>query len=65
MLSSPVPQPPTLCVAAGKSGGHLIPALQLAKLWHEQHPDGKVVLCTYGTALDQKIYEQYPFISTV
>ncbi len=65
MLSSPVPQPPTLCVAAGKSGGHLIPALQLAKRWHEQHPSGKVVLCTYGTALDQKIYEQYPFISTV
>lgn len=54
-----------LCVAAGKSGGHLIPALQLAQRWHNEHPDGKVVLCTYGSALDQKIYTQYPFISTV
>jgi UDP-N-acetylglucosamine--N-acetylmuramyl-(pentapeptide) pyrophosphoryl-undecaprenol N-acetylglucosamine transferase len=65
MLSSPVPQPPTLCVAAGKSGGHLIPALQLAKFWYQKHPNGKVVLCTYGTMLDQKIYKQYPFISQV
>lgn len=56
---------PVLWVAAGKSGGHLIPALQLAKQWHEHHPNGKVVLCTYGTQLDQKIYAQYPFVKDV
>lgn len=56
---------PVLWVAAGKSGGHLIPALQLAERWHEQHPGGSVVLCTYGTKLDQKIYAQYQFIKHV
>lgn len=56
---------PVLCVAAGKSGGHLIPALQLAQRWYDKHPDGSVVLCTYGTQLDQKIYVQYPLIKHV
>ncbi|MBM3887196.1 UDP-N-acetylglucosamine--N-acetylmuramyl-(pentapeptide) pyrophosphoryl-undecaprenol N-acetylglucosamine transferase, partial [Candidatus Dependentiae bacterium] len=65
MLNNPVLQKPTLCVAAGKSGGHLIPALELAKHWHTQHPEGDVVLFTYGTALDQRIYKQYPFIKKV
>ena len=56
---------PTLCVAAGKSGGHLIPALQLARTWHLQHPKGGIILCTYDTKLDEKIYTQYPFITEV
>lgn len=56
---------PVLCIAAGKSGGHLIPALQLAQRWHNRHPSGSIILCTYGTQLDQKIYAQYPFIKHV
>lgn len=59
------PQLPVLCVAAGKSGGHLIPALELARIWQHSHKDGKVILCTYGTNLDQTIYTQYPFITEV
>ena len=66
MQRSPVKlSQPVLCIAAGKSGGHLIPALQLAQRWHDQHGGGSVVLCTYGTELDQKIYAQYPFIKHV
>ena len=65
MPSSPVRQKPTLCVAAGKSGGHLIPALELAQQWHNQQRDGTVALCTYKTLLDEKIYRHYSFISTV
>ena len=66
MLSNQRAQrPSTLCIAAGKSGGHLIPALQLAQQWHNEHQGGNVVLCTYGTMLDQKIYARYPFINKV
>jgi UDP-N-acetylglucosamine--N-acetylmuramyl-(pentapeptide) pyrophosphoryl-undecaprenol N-acetylglucosamine transferase len=65
MLPHPLNKKKALCVAAGKSGGHLIPALELAKTWREQHDQNDVVLCTYGTQLDQKIYNAYPFISTV
>ncbi len=55
----------TLCIAAGKSGGHLIPTIELARRWHQEHPHGSVLLCTYGTDLDQKIYSQHPFISQI
>lgn len=66
MLHSPAAcQSPTLCVAAGKSGGHLIPALQLAHNWHIKNPQGSILLCTYGTKLDEKIYNQYPFVNTI
>ena len=54
---------PTLCVAAGKSGGHLIPALELAKRWLNENPTGRVVVFSNKTELDATIIKQYPWVS--
>jgi len=37
----------TLCVVAGASGGHITPAIVLAKQWLEQNPDGSILF--FGT----------------
>lgn len=66
MFTNPViKKKQTICVAAGKSGGHLIPALQIAQNRQKQDPETALVLVSYGTKLDETIYKQYPCISQI
>lgn len=51
-----------LCVAGGKSGGHLIPALELAKQRMQALPC-QVMLFTTTNKLDGDISSTYPFIA--
>jgi UDP-N-acetylglucosamine--N-acetylmuramyl-(pentapeptide) pyrophosphoryl-undecaprenol N-acetylglucosamine transferase len=54
-----------LYVAAAGSGGHILPALTLAKRWTEQNPSGRIVFWSSKKALDQKIVANAPFVSEV
>lgn len=49
--------PITICVAAGQSGGHLLPALALARQVRYRDPDTQTVLFSTATSLDKKILE--------
>lgn len=55
----------TLCIVAGGSGGHLIPALELARQWLNQHSDGQITLFTTTKKIDDVVVQQYPWIHTV
>lgn len=46
---------PVICFAAGKSGGHLIPAVSLAKKFITDQFDTKVIFITSNTPLDYSI----------
>jgi UDP-N-acetylglucosamine--N-acetylmuramyl-(pentapeptide) pyrophosphoryl-undecaprenol N-acetylglucosamine transferase len=50
------------CIAfvAGRSGGHIIPGLTLARQYLEQNPDSKIIFFTTHCALDSKIMLQAP-----
>lgn len=54
-----------LYVVAAGSGGHILPALTLAKHWLAQTPDGKVVFWGSNKAIDQKIISNATFLSEV
>lgn len=54
-----------LCVAAGASGGHLIPALVIARDWKTANPDGKVLLWTSAKRLDKRVVQDFPFIDRI
>ncbi len=55
----------TLFAVASGSGGHILPALIAARIWYEQHPDGRIMFCTGTSSLDKKILSNYPFITKV
>jgi len=48
----------TICFVAGKSGGHLIPALTLAKKFSKQNKNTFVLLFTTKSILDKKIVSE-------
>ena len=56
---------PLLCLAAGRSGGHILPAIQLAKKWLQQHPSGRVAAYCSHKKLDAKIYAQQSIVSKI
>jgi len=49
----------TLCIVAGGSGGHILPALQLAQQWKIKHPHGKIILCTNNHSLEKNILNDF------
>lgn len=54
-----------LYVVAAGSGGHILPALTLAKRWLEQTPEGKIVFWGSNKAIDQKVIANATFLSEV
>lgn len=54
----------TICFVAGRSGGHLLPAVTLAKIHKNSHPNDSLMFFTTATTLDKKITDQFPFIDT-
>ncbi len=50
----------TICFVAGKSGGHSIPCLTLARAAKQQDPQTRVVFITNATALDRQILSSQP-----
>ena len=51
-----------VCFVAGKSGGHLIPALTIAQKIHEQDKYANILFFTTNSKLDQKIVQSNTFI---
>jgi UDP-N-acetylglucosamine--N-acetylmuramyl-(pentapeptide) pyrophosphoryl-undecaprenol N-acetylglucosamine transferase len=47
---------------AGKSGGHIIPCLSVAKKEKIKNPDAKILFFATTKALDQTILQQHPYI---
>lgn len=45
----------TVCFVAGRSGGHLIPALTLAERHKEKFPDDEIIFFSCNTELDTRI----------
>jgi len=54
-----------LCVAAGGSGGHILPALVIAKEWKNQNPDGKIIFFCRDTLFDKTIIGQHPIADQI
>ena len=53
----------TLCYVAGGSGGHMLPALMLAKKECKDFPDTKILFFTTYKKIDTQISLHYPWIS--
>jgi len=53
----------TIFVVASGSGGHILPALELARQWHDVNQDGAVILITGSSELEKKIVTSYSFIT--
>lgn len=51
-----------ICFVAGKSGGHIIPAIYQAKKEIEKDPDYNILFFSTDSELDKKIIKNYPFI---
>jgi UDP-N-acetylglucosamine--N-acetylmuramyl-(pentapeptide) pyrophosphoryl-undecaprenol N-acetylglucosamine transferase len=45
----------TICYVAGKSGGHIIPCLTLAKNWRNTHKNGNVLFISSNHPLDRTL----------
>lgn len=54
---------PTACFVAGRSGGHMIPAITKAREYHAQHPHANILFFTTATPLDRAIMQKNPWIS--
>jgi len=54
-----------LFIVAARSGGHLLPGLQLSKAWLRDNPSGRVFLFTSINKLDARIASDYPFVTVV
>lgn len=50
--------PDIVCFVAGRSGGHLIPALTLAERHKEQFPDDEIVFFSTSSSLDIRIVQE-------
>lgn len=55
----------TLFLVAGGSGGHIVPALELAKQWKQTNPAGYVLFFGQKASLDQKILEHNKFLNNI
>ena len=53
----------TICFVAGRSGGHLLPAITLAQHHKEQQPNDQIIFITTTATLDQAIIKQHPLIT--
>ncbi|HBY05628.1 TPA: hypothetical protein DEG75_01635 [Candidatus Dependentiae bacterium] len=53
----------SICCVAGKSGGHLIPALTLARRYREEHPNAHVLFFSTDTPLDKNIVQKAGFVN--
>jgi len=54
----------SICFVAGRSGGHLIPGLTLAKKIGEKDQNTQILFFTTNTQLDKKIIQSHTFINT-
>ena len=54
----------SLCVVAGKSGGHIIPGMTYVKELIQNHPDYNVLFFSTDTELDRSIIALYPFVTS-
>lgn len=54
-----------LYVVAAGSGGHILPALTLARRWLENNPQGRVIFWGSSNLLDQRIILKNDFLSEV
>lgn len=52
-------------VTAGGSGGHLIPALELAQRWVNDNPEYAIILFTTTKKIDETVVNQYPSIKKI
>ncbi|MGB8467497.1 MAG: UDP-N-acetylglucosamine--N-acetylmuramyl-(pentapeptide) pyrophosphoryl-undecaprenol N-acetylglucosamine transferase [Candidatus Babeliales bacterium] len=55
----------TIALVAGKSGGHIIPALTIAQQYKKKDPNTRLIFFTSQTHLDYTILSQYPFITHI
>ena len=56
-------QPHTsVCFVAGRSGGHIVPALTLAEEHKKNYPHAHIIFITANTTLDKKITDNHPVI---
>ncbi|MCK4499462.1 UDP-N-acetylglucosamine--N-acetylmuramyl-(pentapeptide) pyrophosphoryl-undecaprenol N-acetylglucosamine transferase [Candidatus Babeliales bacterium] len=55
----------TFCIVAGASGGHLIPALVVARSWKEKNQDGRVLLFNTTKSLDSRVARDFQFIDQI
>lgn len=56
------PNGATACFVAGRSGGHMIPAITMAREYHAQHPNAAILFFTAATPLDFSIMQKNPWI---
>src|SRR5947207_3932708 len=52
-----------ICFVAGKSGGHIIPCLTLAEIYHQENSDLKILFFSTNTTLDKHILSNNTHIS--
>lgn len=55
-------KPNILCLVAGGSGGHILPALLFGKKWLQENPKGKIIFFGSNKNLDKKLIEQNNFL---
>lgn len=51
-----------ICFVAGRSGGHIIPALTLAQHHQDSHPESTVIFISTNTPLDLQLIQAHPAI---
>lgn len=54
---------PQACYVAGRSGGHLIPAMTLAQQHRSKFPKAPIYIFTANTQLDLFVMKKYPWIT--
>ena len=54
-----------MCLVAGGSGGHILPALELAKKWLSKNPTGRVVLVSNDNKLDKELTKNHAFLDAI
>lgn len=57
--------PKPLFVVAAGSGGHILPALELAKRWHLDNPGQPIIFFTGTSPLEQSIADTQDYISQI
>jgi len=53
----------TLCFVAGRSGGHILPALTIAEQYKVKNPTAYIVFFTTHTALDTALVHEHPVVT--
>lgn len=54
---------PCICYVAGRSGGHLIPAMTLAARDRTRYPKAPIIIFTAATPLDLFVMKKYPWVT--